>query len=191
MRSEIKIGFIGAAGTGKSTIARLLSRKMDIEFRAAKNITQQILDREGYEYGSGVRVERFLADTQRQLEILNETVNMHKKSGSYVTDRTVIDLAAYALCEMHDSNPRALKNIMSKCHKNLCLYTHLFLCPWIFAEIKPNHKRTLNPWYQMLIHTIELGLVEEWGVDVVVLKTESSEDRAEEVLGIIGQGEQK
>jgi hypothetical protein len=186
MSEEMKIGFIGSAGTGKSTIARLLGEELDIEFRAAKHITQEILDREGYEYGSGVRIERFLASSERQLEILRGTLTMHQQDGSFVTDRTVLDLAAYGLCEMHDTDPKALRSLMHKCQKHISLYTHLFLCPWRFIQMRPNQKRTLNPWYQMLIHTIELGLIQEWDIKVVVLESESPEERVPEVLKSMG-----
>jgi len=186
MSERLRIGLIGAAGTGKSTVAGLLSAKIGVPFKAAKLITQRILEREGYDYGSGIRVERFLATEQRQLEILDATLEMQSVDESFVTDRTVVDLAAYALCEIHESD-KAVRSVVTRCRDNLKLYTHLFLCPWMFAEMVENRRRTMDPWYQHLIHVIDRGLIAEWGLDVTVLSAEKSEDRVVEILNRIGR----
>jgi hypothetical protein len=60
------------------------------------------------------------------------------------------------------------------------LYTRLFLCPWEDKALDGNRKRTLNPWYQFLIHTIEKGILDEWGCEFVVL--DPKRDRLAQVM---------
>ena len=165
----MKIGIIGASGTGKSSLARAVSKELKIPCLESKAITQDILERDKYDYASGVQVERFLANTGRQNEILRRTMEQEDAVESFVTDRTVVDLAAYVVCEMHDSDSSTVRNVIDTCKKRVSGYTHLFLCPWEDKPVDTNQKRTLNPWYQFLIHTIEMGLLESWECDYSIL----------------------
>ena len=173
--SDLRIGIVGCAGTGKTTLAATVAKKLKIPFLPSKNITQGILDRDGYDYGSGIQIERFLADSKRQLEIFEKTSESHNERDSFITDRTPVDLAAYALSELHDSDPALLRQIVESSRRLVSRYTHLFLCPWKDKPIENNKRRTLNPWYQYLIHGLELGLMAEWRVRYMILKHESQE----------------
>ena len=162
----LKIGIVGAAGTGKSSLARAVSKELGIPCLESKAITQDILERDGYDYASGIQVERFLANTGRQNEILRRTMEQEDDAESFVTDRTVVDLAAYVVCEMHGSDSATVRNVVETCRRRVTEYTHLFVCPWEDRPVDPNQKRTLNPWYQFLIHTIEIGLISSWRMGV-------------------------
>jgi predicted ATPase len=184
----VRIGLIGAAGTGKSTLATAVSKEFGLRFLAAKKVTQSILDSDGYDYGAGVHIERFLADSRRQLRIMRNTFAAQSEAVDFVADRTAVDLAAYALVELHDSDVATLGKVFDECRKRVGLYTHLFLCPWLGGPMKDNRRRTLNPWYQRLVHTVEMGVVREWGLasSVHVFEAESCEDRMDEVRTILG-----
>ena len=149
MGEGLRIGIVGASGTGKSSLAIALSRKLNIPFLAAKDITRKILERDGYDYMSGVQVERFLANGSRQEELLKRTLEGQTVCGSWVTDRTTVDLAAYAICELYDHDPIMVRKIINSCRKPSKTYTHLFLCPWKDIPIMANNRRTLNPWYHL------------------------------------------
>lgn len=183
----IRIGIIGAAGTGKTTLAKRISEELGVEFLEAKQITQPILDRDEYDYGSGIQVERFLSSAARQKQILRSTLRQQSNAASWVTDRTFVDIAAYAVCGLHDSDPAVLRRMVEQCREALNgdLYSHLFLCPWIDTPVKDNHKRTLNPWFQCMIHATEVGLMTDWDVSFRWLAATSLVARTREVLQCI------
>jgi len=178
-----RIGIAGCAGTGKSSLAKGLSTKLGIPFLEAKAITGDILERDGYDYSSGVQIERFLANTGRQNEILRRTVEQQSVE-TFVTDRTVIDLAAYVACEMHDTEPKAVKDILTACKKHVTAYTHILLCPWQDRPVSENKRRTLNPWYQFVIHTMERGIMDEWGCKYHMVEGEG-DSRLDGVLAVL------
>ena len=183
--SGIRIGIAGAAGGGKSSLAELVSSKLGIPNLKSRSITEDILKRDGYDYGSGIQIERFLANTGRQNEILRRTIEQ-QQAKNFVTDRTVIDLAAYAVCELHHSDVMALRRIMDTCRKNVSAYTHVIVCPWRDVPVADTQKRTLNPWYQFMVHALERGIMEEWGCKYQILKSEDREERLQEILKEIG-----
>ena len=181
----IRIGIIGCAGGGKSSLAISLSAKLGIPFIASRVITSDIVARDGYEYGSGVQIERFLAAGSRQLEIFLRTKDETGKNDSFVTDRTFIDLAAYAVCELQDDDPALLRKIYDGCRKEARVYTHLIFLPWKDGPVQDNHKRTLNPWYQFAIHSLDLSIMTEWELKPLVLHTDSISKRVEEFLAFM------
>lgn len=181
-----KIGFVGCAGTGKSTLAKAISERLDLTFLRSKDITRPILQSGNYDYGSGLQIERFLASGERQNEILKGTISSYKKNDQFVTDRTVIDLAAYAIKELHESDQKSLKNIISICQSYFCFYTHLVFCPWRDVPIEDNQKRTLDQWYQFIIDSISKNIINQSIVDndtkVIFLNTDGFDDRLKEIL---------
>lgn len=178
-----RIGIVGAAGTGKSSFAESLAVKLGIPFLKSKDITQQILIRDGYDYSSGIQIERFLSHTHRQGEILRRTLEQQSVD-QFVTDRTVVDLAAYALIEMN-SDTDTVKHVYETCRKNIAMYTHLFFCPFTDMAITDNGRRTLNPWYQKLVHTIERGIIEDWLKGYWLIRSDNTEERVMEVMDIL------
>jgi nicotinamide riboside kinase len=184
---DARIGLIGAAGTGKSSIARGVADKLKIQFVASKTITKSILDRDGYDYASGMQVERFLASSSRQNEILAKTIESQPANGVFVADRTVIDLAAYAIVELHNEGPVLLRKIIHACRKHVPVYTHLFLCQWMDVPVSDNHLRTLNPWYQYMIHILDKGVMADWGIKYTVLESAGTDKRVAEVVSAVAK----
>lgn len=178
-----RIGIVGAAGTGKSSFAESLSGELGIPFLKSKDITQQILVRDNYDYSSGIQIERFLSHTRRQGEILRRTLEQ-QSAEQFITDRTVVDLAAYALVEMN-SDSDTVKHVYETCRKNISLYTHLFFCPFSDMTVTDNGRRTLNPWYQKLVHTIERGIMEDWNKGYWLIESDNTQQRVVEVMDIL------
>jgi deoxyadenosine/deoxycytidine kinase len=180
-----RIGFIGCAGTGKSTLAKALADELGVPFLASRDITETILDRDGYDYGSGIKIERFLSDVSRQKEIMKRTIQEQGECDQFVTDRTVIDLAAYAICELHPQDVKALRHIYDTCMGFSDRYTHLIVCPWSDVPIEDNRKRTINAWYQFVIAGMDLGILREWGLEFVVLESEGYEARMKDIVSAV------
>ncbi len=186
---NVRLGICGSAGTGKSSLGIALSKELDIPFLASKDVTLEILNRDGYEHGCGVQVEKFLAQEGRQEALLKRTVADQSKTESFVTDRTVVDLAAYAVAELHSSDPKKVSSLVEKCkcETHIGIYSHLIVCPWGLSPLKNNARRTLNPWYQFIIHSLGLSLMDMWGVKFSLLKSVEEKARVAEVLKIIGR----
>lgn len=182
--TDIRIGIIGSSGTGKTSIAEAVALALGVPMLKSKEITESILKRDGYDYAMGIQIERFLSNSGRQNEILRRTIEQ-QSIPSFVTDRTTVDLAAYAVQELHHSDVEVLRNIVETCRKQVTTYTHLFLCPWLNAPIADSKKRTLNPWYQYLIHIIERGLLFEWECKYHTLVGLDTKSRAEEIVKIV------
>lgn len=185
-KNPIRIGIVGAAGTGKTSLAEALSSTLGIPLLKSREITDDILKRDGFDYASGIQIERFLANSGRPNEILRRTI-AQQQAEQFVTDRTVVDLAAYAVCELHDMDIVAVRHILGTCKKNIGSYSHLFLCPWQDVPVENNKRRTLNPWYQFLIHTVELGILQDWGCRYTVLVAGNTKDRVAEIGSILGR----
>lgn len=180
--SNIRIGIAGASGTGKSSLALELQSRLAIPFVASRDITNNILSRDGYVYGSGVQIERFLASGNRPMEVFHLLKKKVAKSPAFVSDRTFVDLAAYAICELQDDDPTLLRKIYNQCRKEVRVYTHLVFLPWKDVPVRDNHRRTLNPWYQFLIHSVSLGIMKEWGVTPIIIESEDMEERVKQIV---------
>jgi hypothetical protein len=178
---QFRIGIVGSAGTGKSTTARVLAEELGLPFLSAKEITDPILQRDGYDFSSGMQIERFLGLGDRQREILYGTINQQLNQENFVTDRTFIDLAAYAICEQNDVNQDIVAEIHDHCRDKSKVYTHLFVCPWKEGPLGNNGRRTLNPWYQFMIHCLDIGVLQRWNLGYTVLGTEGVENRVREI----------
>jgi adenylate kinase family enzyme len=175
----MKIGIAGCAGTGKSVLAEKLATEMGIPFLPAKEITGEILSRDGYDYASGQQVEKFLATRERQEEILRRTIQQHSAK-EFVTDRTAVDLAAYSILEMRGA--LTVKLHLEACKTLAKKYTHIIFCPWENCKVEDNHKRTLDPWYQFAVHSVELQVIEMFDLAVCQLTSSKVDDRLQEAI---------
>lgn len=185
---EVRVGIVGSAGTGKSSLGGTLAKQLDLPFLQAKAITKEILERDRYDYASGVQVERFLAQGTRQDELLKRTIEVETtNTPGFVTDRTVIDLAAYAIAELHDSDPKKAGDIYEQCKAHVGIYTHLLMCPWGAQPLVDNRLRTLNPWYQFIIQGLDEAIMRRWGISYVVIEGADTEKRVAEAIERLGQ----
>ena len=166
-------------------MAEALAVRLGVPLLKSREITEDILKRDGYSFASGIQIERFLANSGRQNEILRRTIEQ-QRSEQFVTDRTVVDLAAYVVCELYDKDVAEVKRLLDTCRKNVSTYTHLFLCPWRDTPVQDNKRRTLNPWYQFLVHLAEVGMLKEWGCEFVVLENNSTTERMAEIESALG-----
>lgn len=160
---NMRIGLIGSAGTGRTTVALEVSKALELPFLGSHSITAKILDSEGYNYDPNIPVEHFLALPQRQQKLIQDRMVEEKKLGSFITDRTTLDHFAYALLVVHTYSDEQIEMFRKMCQDHMKSYTHLFY--FKRAEVvKRNNLRTANKWFQMHVDFIIRGLLDDWKV---------------------------
>jgi len=180
-----RIGITGSAGTGKTTLAILTAQELGIPHLSSKSITQEILANEGFDYASGEQVECFLSQNGRPDKIMKKLQEMEAGTEQFVTDRMFVDLAAYAITELYETDSKKVEQIFNLCKSEMKKYTHVIVCPWGKNPIKDNRVRTLNPWYQFIVHSIEVGLLDLWGIGYHQVKSVSEQDKLKEILDYV------
>ena len=183
--TKYRIGITGSAGTGKTTLALLVAKQLGIPHLSSKSITQEILASEGFDYSSGEQVERFLSQNGRPDKIIKKIQQMEKEQEQFITDRSFVDLAAYAITELHDDDPKKVEQIFNLCKTEMKKYSHVIVCPWGKKPIKENNVRTLNQWYQFIIQSTELNLLNLWGIKYFILQKTQESDQVQEILDYI------
>ena len=187
MGKIMKIGIMGSGGSGKTITGFSLAEDLGYDFLASRSITSGILKRDGFDHS--VQVEKFIAQDQRQKEIMELLIERESNNSMFITDRTSIDVAAYALVEMKNSDPKKLSEILEMCKNHAKSYTHLFVCPWAGIDLRRNNlSRTINPHYQLLIHEAQIGLLVDWELNFKLLNKNNkigsdlnAEERVEEI----------
>ena len=175
----LRTGISGPSGSGKTSVAEEVAAHLGIPFLRAKDVTSPILDKGGYDYSEGRPVERFLQTEERQLEILDATERSHSCS-SFVTDRTFIDIAAYALAGSDFLRPDVVEGILKKCEALSWGYSHVFILQP--SRLVFNARRTMNISFQKMIYLLENGILREW---VIPFKNVYGDTTAQKAAGII------
>jgi len=79
-----------------------------------------------------------------------------------------------------------MTEMFEACREDVESYTHLVLCPWGKDPLQDNNIRTLNPFYQFMIHSISIGILDDIGVDYISLKGCSDiKEMTREIVSVI------
>lgn len=177
----IRIGCIGSAGTGRTTIAMKLASELGISFLRSANITDEILKRDGYDFSNGQCVEMFLSQSNRESEIIYKKIRIEKEHPSFVTDRTLLDNFAYILMNVSAYQVDVATKLNRMCRDHMSNYTHIVY----FKRkeiIRNNNKRTVNKWFQMSVDFIIQGLIKEWNINTIIVDGDSEKETMEKIL---------
>ena len=122
-----KIGICGAHGTGKTTLARIISEQYDLP------IISQLMRNFWQEYGV-MDFEKLPKDvrTTFQKESLLRQIDAEDSTDNFVTDRTVLDQIAYTKMSSNMSGVD-LAIYEQLCRERLNRYTHLIYLPIEFV----------------------------------------------------------
>lgn len=169
----MKVGLIGAAGLGKSTICKEIGKEFDIVFLQSKDMTRPILKKYNYEYSSNEYIEKFLAKKEIEFELVSERIYQESLlSAGFVTDRTTIECFAYALLNCNEYTSEDLDVLESICQKHILNYTHLFYFPYDCGWFEENGIRTVDSYFQRKVDMIIRGLLKDWDVNVIQVPRE-------------------
>ncbi len=155
----MRIGISGAAGTGKTTLAKAIAEHFDLPLIG--DPTKRALmefGRTGWKgIGDGIERRRIRLRTF-QIKIGEET-----DASAFVSDKTVIDFLCYwMLNQAPNESEQQNAEVVEMVRKHLSTYDYVFVLPWR-EEIAPAEGRNCNPWHQLRIQACVEGLYKVFG----------------------------
>lgn len=178
IRQGLKIGFMGAGGTGKTTDATALSEELGVPM--IKSASRTALER----LGVGEAEVLKMTDEEKwklQLEIFNSKEELDDHTFEFIGDRTLLDHFVYCLMYCATFIPAtdffAFENNVRKHMKST--YTHMFYYPWGYWNVQTSDGvRQDAPGWQSAIDALIVGYIRRWNLPVIqVPQTQGKEFR--------------
>lgn len=174
METNKRIVFAGPSGIGKTTLAKLLSEELKVDYISGsisdllpdtKNLThQEMLNRDPKE----LQMEDY-----KIMNLRNKLFSKYKLKG-YISDRSFLDSAAYFIykqasklptCELVSFLDLARDLTVKNCDYLIVLdFPVSFILNW---RIEDNNKRILNDFFQCSISKLIRLVLEYWGVTLI------------------------
>nr|DAE96622.1 MAG TPA: adenylate kinase [Caudoviricetes sp.] len=174
METNKRIVFAGPSGIGKTTLAKLLSEELKVDYISGsisdllpdtKNLThQEMLSRDPKE----LQMEDY-----KIMNLRNKLFSKYKLNG-YISDRSFLDSAAYFIykqasklptCELVSFLDLARDLTIKNCDYIIVLdFPVSFILNW---SIEDNNKRILNDFFQCSISKLIRLVLEYWGVTLI------------------------
>jgi hypothetical protein len=168
----MKIALSGSAGTGRSTIAIRLAQS--IAHSPLTNLAKGILREHGFKYGTDMTVEQFLATPERQRQLYDHKRVVESKYDNFVTDRSWIDNAAYAVVGLHKNMMFDMASYVDDCKSEVEKYDCIIHIPWGRQPLQPNGTRTINPWFQFMVDSVICNMAKLWQVNLTTVPQDLS-----------------
>jgi len=150
--SARRIALSGSAGTGKSTLARILAERLDLPY---------------IEEGFRERVNRGLKlyelDERQRRELMKDMWEEQRErelaaADGFVSDRSSVDFAAfwlhYDLMDAVDDTREFLDYMGAELER----VERVLLCPWGVLPLEPDGVRSTNPWLQLRYQSLLEGM---------------------------------
>lgn len=178
--AERRIVFVGSLSTGKTTLAELLARRLDLPLlpEAAREIA-----------ALGFKLDKD-ATAETETLIFLKQYNNELAYRDFVSDRSLIDVMAYGGWVL-DNQPRRLENALWEECERLAErqlrtnYSHVFYLPIEFP-IVPDDLRPMDPEFQKDIDERIVKLLETYDVRYQTL-TGSVEERLGQIDSVLSK----
>ena len=162
----MKIGLLGCAGLGKSSIARMVAAKRKINFLESKNLTRPVLERIGYQYSENSFVEMTLAKKDIEFELVSNRIQ--HETGSFITDRTTLECFSYAFLRLDTYSKEDFSLLEETCLENIKTYDYLYYLPFDYGWQEKNGIRTVNKEFQWMVDTLIKNVIDRWDLQVKI-----------------------
>jgi hypothetical protein len=161
-----RINFVGASGTGKTTLATWISEKYNIPFISG-SYSDLVPETKDIKHADMMdqNPEKIYRDDFQLLNLRAKAFSL-RNNPTYVSDRSYIDSIAYLIYKLSKSMPscdiesfiRTASNLLERDTTNLIFipYTPMMLETW---KIEDNNKRVLNRYFQFMISNIMEGVI--------------------------------
>ncbi len=155
---HLKIGLCGSHRTGKTTLAKEISFKTGMPF--VKTSTSEVFEQSGLHPAEPM-------DFKTRIWIQHQVIDAAERvwqaeQGSFVTDRTPVDMIAYTLGDIQgttEADFNELKNYMDHCFEVTNKYfTRLAVIQPAIPLVFEKGKAKLNRAYMEHLNTVIMGL---------------------------------
>jgi nicotinamide riboside kinase len=177
----LKVGFLGAGGTGKTTVAKLLEANSSIPEKFHGSVSRPTFEK------FGIRTEADqmnMTPAQRwelQKAISFAKMNQDLETRHGIFDRTPVDQMAYSLYRCADIMGEEEFNFMHKyVERFTSQYDLLFFFPiYFWGDTVADGMRQTNYAYRRTYEIILQGLLDEMRLQYIMLPDADPESRAE------------
>lgn len=185
----LKVGFVGAGGTGKTSVANLLKHDEEVEEQFRPSVVR------------GVYKQQAVPDEAAQLnmsserlwylqrEILAAKCVQDAQYPNGIFDRTPIDHMAYCLyrCGSHISN-EDYETVENLVRMYTARYDLIFFFPiYNWGDTNEDGFRQSNTAYRVVTSTLMLGLLHAFNIKYIALDDCSPTDRVEYIKRIMAR----
>jgi len=168
----MRIGISGAAGTGKTTLAKALAERLDLTL--VDDPTTEALKERGYADWRGVRDPR--ARREIRLRAFNIKVRNETEHVDCVSDKTTVDFLAYWLLNQAPVESGAQNfTVLDMVRDHLPRYDRILVLPWR-SNIEAGGGRNTDPIHQLKLQALVEGLYSVLGVPFVQVDYTFGED---------------
>ncbi len=150
----MRIGIIGSAGTGKTTLAKALAQHLHATY--VPDAVLSVLKDRGRDSWQGV-----VAGDRRRIreEALRRKISAEASAEAFVSDKTVIDYLAYWLQNQSEQELRNVnEEFLELCKEAAKRYDVLVLLPYR-AEVSYAIGRNQDPVHNLKVAAHKLGLL--------------------------------
>lgn len=177
-----RVAFVGASGTGKSTLAIFLAGKLGLPVNPVGSRSVS----EAMGYASPYDVDKAGRRAEFQRRLISEKVAWEAAHDEFVVDRTTVDNMAYTT--MHDVEA-VDEEMFARMIDGLQRYTSIIYCPFrVFCKLGDDPARVKSQQYQELFDVLVEGMIGRCARQgYYAVRSHVLEERKIEVLKYIGE----
>ena len=186
----MRIAVSGTAGTGKTTLCRLIANNAGLEF--VPDINDVVLREMGYENGRQLYEQRGQDGMiDWHIRSIFAKINQDEQNDDYVCDKSIFDFAARSLVRIYPNerefgiNDEQHGIIIGALQRGTSIYDRIFYMPLRDRPVEDNNMRTIDNKQRFRFNVSLLGLYSVFGIPIEPYDFNFS-DSPEKVLKELG-----